>query len=325
MLEGVRLSYNLIRIHDEKIELNSIIIPDEKINTIKQSKEFRELLDSMENERTNYLTVVDLHNGKYRLIDGLRRYLIYKDYLFSVAANAVVLVPDINEKEQSDLRYAIKTSNKEDGLSVELKRITIARRFLDKYGKHHSKQDLSDMLGISLPQTHRLIKINDNINSNLLSVCLERRISVRAAEAISTLTKDMQEALYDMLKKNKSLKPTEKVIKTIRDADKASIYTEEDKESAVGRTLGRAKRDRKIIEDAIQYDLQKGIAIKDINNISSKITISNLIAKQEDAVRALENRIYKIQYDANDVDISRIENVIQRLYGVIEYMSPKKM
>lgn len=324
MLEGVRLPDNLIRINDEKINISNIIIPDYDVNDIKQSREFRNLLKLMEREHINYLTVVDLHNGKYRLIDGLQRLLIYRDYLTIDSVNAVVIIPDISEKEQEDLRYAIKTSNKEDGLRADLKRLFIARLFLDKYVSDYSKQVLSDMLGVSLPQTHRLIKIKDKINKELLTLCLERDISVRAAEAIATLTKSMQEALYEKLKKEKSLKPTEKVIKTIRDADKVIDDNYDDKESAVGRTLGKARRDRKIIEDAIQYDLQQGIRIKDIDNISSKITISNLIAKQEDAVRALENRIYKIEYDANNVDISRIENVIQRLYGVIEYLSPKE-
>ena len=319
MEEGIVLHESAFQ-DTKTIKLNKIIIPDEDIKAIKESKVFRVLLDSFEEIRLNYISVVDLHDGNYKLIDGLQRYLIYRDYLHIKDIKAAVL-RDI-DFNMDDLRFAIRSSLREKGLIYDVKRFRIASKFASNVILHenHTKV-ISRILGMSVSNVYRLSNIEKNVNPKLLSTCLERDISVRAAEAITSLTVQLQDALYQQLLSDTSLKPTEQLVKMIKYRNQITPdYEPEEETSIAGRTLGRAKRDRKIIEDAIYYDLQKGIAIKDVDNISSKIAISNLIGKQEDAVKAMENRIYKIEHQYNSVEVSRIRNVIQRLDEIANYM-----
>jgi len=327
MLNGVRVPDDVLREQTEEIKIDNIIIPEENISAIKQSKSFRTLLLDMTELQENYLTVAVNSDGEYVLVDGMQRYIIYKDYYHIDTAKVVVLKGSMNEEEIISLRYAIRSSMKEKGLSYDVKRLRIAQDFLSKYSiQNENIQSLSSMLEMSVPNAYRLIRIKDNIIPNLLNLCLERGVSIRSAEAISTLSESIQESLYEKLLSNATLKPTERIIKTIHGVDKSIVMEEpEEVQNRIpGRTLGRAKRDREIIENALQFDQQKGIAIRDIDNISAKITISNLIAKQEDAIRALENRIYKIDYDSNPVDISRLQNVILRINGVIDLLMQKE-
>ncbi|OON85741.1 hypothetical protein BXO88_10805 [Oribacterium sp. C9] len=326
MLNGVRVPDDVLKDQNEEIEIDNLIIPDENISLIKQSKSFRTLMLDMTELKDSFLTVAITPNKKYMLVDGVQRYIIYRDYFHKEIAKVVVIKESMSEDEIYNLRYAIRSSMKEKGLSYEIKRLRIVQDFLSNYGsRYNNVQSLSSMLDMSIQNTYRMIKIKDNINSNLLDLCLERGVSVRSAEAISTLSESIQLALYEKLLTNATLKPSEKVIKTIHGADKSMEIeeTDENKNRIPGRTLGRAKRDREIIENAIQFDQKKGIAIKDIDNIAAKITISNLIAKQEDAVKALENRIYKVDYEANPVDISRLQNVILRINCVIDMLTKK--
>ena len=319
MEEGIVLHESAFQ-DTKTIKLNKIIIPDEDIKAIKESKAFRILLDSFEEIRLNYISVVDLHDGNYKLIDGLQRYLIYRDYLHINDIKAAVL-RDI-DFNMDDLRFTIRSSQREKGLIYDIKRSRIASKFVNRevLNENHTKA-ISHMLGMSTSNVYRLSNIEKNVKPKLLNICLERDISVRAAEAITSITMELQDALYEQLLVDKSLKPTEQLVKTIKYRDRVTADYEPGEETSIaGRTLGRARRDRKIIEDAIQFDLQKGIAIKDVDNISSKIVISNLIGKQEDAVKALENRIYKINHHYNTVEVSRIRNVIQRLDEIADYM-----
>ena len=323
---GVRVPDNVLKEQSELIKIERIVIPDENIRAIKESKAFRMLLLDMTEKQENYLTVAVNTDGEYVLVDGMQRYIIYRDFYHIETTNIVVIKEPMGEDDIHSLRYAIRSSLREKGLSYEIKRLRLAQDFLDKHSiKDSNAQSLSTMLDMSVQNAYRLIKIKDNINSSLLNLCLERGVSVRSAEAIASLSASIQDALYEKLLTSASLKPTEKVIKTIHGADQslAMEETDEEKNRIPGRTLGRAKRDREIIENALQYDQQKGIAIKDIDNIAAKITISNLIAKQEDAVKALENRIYKVDYEANPVDISRLQNVILRINCVIDMLTKK--
>lgn len=324
MLEGVRVPEDVIQKCIE-IRINNLDIPDEKQRHVKESREFRILLDSFNDVHENYITVIDKQDGCYKIVDGLQRYLIYKDYLHIENIQVAVLVDDIDIDEADTLRYAIKSSNRVKNLSDDLKRLDICKVFLKKHSKmSDNTRTLSNMLDISIPHLYRLIKIERLTSKDLLELCLKREISVRAAEAISALSSGMQDALYQKLIADKNLKPTEQDIKIISDADKTVAIPDETETKITGRTLGRAKRDREIIESALYYDRQKGIPIKDVKNISSKITMSNLIARQEDAVKTLENRVYRMEYEANSVDISRLENVIQRINGVIEHLTRNK-
>lgn len=323
MIEGLVLYESAFQ-DTKTINISNIITPDENIRAIKESREFRTLLDSFDEIRDSYISVIDLHDGSYRLIDGLQRFLIYRDYEHIENIKCAVL-HDI-DFNMDDLRFAIRSSLREKGLANDLKRFRIASEFVNKIVLNDNPtKAIARMLDMSPTNIYRLNNIDKHVNPKLLDLCLERNISVRGAESVASLNVPLQDALYQKLLTDKSLKPTEQIVKSIKDRDKVTEdYKPEEGTAIPGRTLGRARRDRKIIEDAIQYDQSRGIAIKDIDNISSKIVVSNLIAKQEDAVRALENRIYKIKYEANSVDISRLENVIQRLNGVIEHLTRNK-
>lgn len=323
MIEGVVLHDSAFQ-DTKTIDINNIITPDENIRAIKESREFKTLLDSFDEIRDSYISVIELHDGSYRLIDGLQRFLIYRDYEHIENIKCAVL-HDI-DFNMDDLRFAIRSSLREKGLANDLKRFRIASKFVNKIVLNdNASKIIARMLDMSPSNVYRLSNIDKHVNPKLLDVCLEREISVRGAEAVASLTVPLQDALYQELHLNSSLKPTEQLVKTIKYRDKVTAdYEPEESTSIPSRTLGRARRDRKIIEEAIEFDRQRGIPIKDIDNVSSKITISNLIAKQEDAVRALENRIYRMDYEASPIDISRIETVIQRLNGVIEQFTRNK-
>ena len=320
MIEGVVLHDSAFQ-DTKTIDINNIITPDENIRAIKESREFKTLLDSFDEIRDSYISVIELHDGSYRLIDGLQRFLIYRDYEHIENIKCAVL-HDI-DFNMDDLRFAIRSSLREKGLANDLKRFRIASKFVNKIVLNdNASKVIARMLDMSPSNVYRLSNIDKHVNPKLLDICLEREISVRGAEAVASLTVPLQDALYQELHLNSSLKPTEQLVKTIKYRDKVTAdYEPEESTSIPSRTLGRARRDRKIIEEAIEFDRQRGIPIKDIDNVSSKITISNLIAKQEDAVRALENRIYRMDYEASPIDISRIETVIQRLNGVIDAMT----
>lgn len=319
MINGVKLPDKLIE-ETKEVNINKIIFNEEDYKKMLDSEEYHFFVYSFESKLDDsYITLYP--SGKdYVLVDGMKRFMFYRDQLNSEKIRAAIMKP-ADDVIWYDVSMVLRNPYNKKNLSSDLDRLQKAVSILRAYMPRCTVDELSLMLDVSSPNVYRLSKILKNTNKQLLKVCLERDVSVRSVEAISTMNPMLQEGLYNQFVSDETYVPSERLIKMIK--EEGAIFdsgTQIQTDKIPNRTLGKAKKDRAIIEKAIEHDRQRGIQIKDIKNISSKIAISNLIGKQEDAVRALENRIYRIKYEANEVDISRIQNVILRLNGVVEHL-----
>ena len=319
MINGVKLPDKLIE-ETKEVNIKDIIYNKDDYKKMLKSEYYPLFVSTFEDEIDNtYITLYPL--GKdYVLVDGMKRFMFYRDQLNSKKIRAAIMKP-ADDVMWYDVSMVLRDPYNKKNLSSDLDRLQKAVSILKAYMPRCTVDELSLMLDISSSNVYRLSKNLKNTNKQLLKVCLERDVSVRSVEAISTMNPMLQEGLYNQFVSDETFVPSEKLIKLIK--EEGAIFdsgTPIQTEKIPNRTLGKAKKDRAIIEKAIEHDRQRGIQIKDIKNISSKIAISNLIGKQEDAVRALENRLYKIKYEANEIDIARIQNVVLRLNEVIELL-----
>ena len=321
------LDYKGVKIPDdmidkaEEVKVEDVVFGNENYHKIIQSNEYKYFVDSFDvHEDDSYITVMPIDRGNYIVMDGTLRLALYTDKFPDGMINAVIMKYN-NNINWDDLYQVLENRYDKKCLKNDIDRLKKAIEIFKGYDLKENVGELSIMLELSNSNAYRLMKIYSCTEPKLLELCLDRDISVRSAEAISTMSPYLQKALYDKLLADVNFVPTEKVIKLIK--DEGRIYDDEPQQTLPNRTLGKAKKDREIIEKAIEYDRQRGVAIKDIDNISAKIVASNLISKQEDAVKALENRFFRIDYEPTPTDVSRVENVINRLTAITKLMKKR--
>lgn len=318
-LKGVKIPDSMIQ-EVKEVDVHDIAYDTLEFKQLLNSDEYKHFAESFNvDEDDSYITIFRTSESKYILMDGLKHLSLYRDKFPDRMIKAAIMIHNTNV-DLEDLYTVLENKYEKKCLKTDIDRLRKAISIFKSYNMKENIVELSYMLDTSHSNVYRLMKIMNGTKEKLLEICLDRDISVRSAEAISTMSSYLQDALYNKFVSDVDFIPTEKVIKLIK--DEGRIYDDESLQAGKipNRTLGKAKKDREIIEKAIAYDRQRGVAIKDIDNISAKIVASNLISKQEDAVKALENRFFRIDYEPTPTDVSRVENVINRLTAITELM-----